>query len=132
MAFAACLFAGLAVVFGAFGAHLLREKLSPAQLHTWETAVFYQFIHALALLILSLFTDENRPGKSFQWVSRCWAAGIFCFSGSLYLLACRDLVALPVAFLGPLTPVGGLLFLAGWGIAARRFLKNSWRDDRPF
>lgn len=125
MALAACLSALLAVAFGAFGAHMLRERLTPTQLHTWETAVFYQFIHALALLFLSLFSEKTGDEKLIRWAGWCWVAGICCFSGSLYLLACRDFLSLPLGILGPITPVGGLLFMAGWGMLAWRVFKNS-------
>ena len=94
----------LAVALGAFGAHSLRSTLeSRGMLDVWNKAVFYQFIHAIALLVLSLYGTINRGACLLL------LAGILLFSGSLYLLALTNL-----RWLGPITPVGGLCFLAGW------------------
>ena len=96
----------LAVALGAFGAHSLRSTLeSRGMLDVWNKAVFYQFIHAIALLVLALYGTINR--------SACWLlfAGIVLFSGSLYLLA---LIPQARSWLGPVTPFGGLCLLAGW------------------
>lgn len=100
----------LAVVFGAFGAHALKAVLTTAQLANWETAVNYQFVHTLALLGLSLM-PANRQIKLASWF---FGIGILLFSGSLYLLSLRDVLGLPVAILGPITPIGGLFFILGW------------------
>jgi len=94
----------LAVALGAFGAHSLRSTLEThGMLDAWNKAVLYHFIHAIALLALALYGTANRGA--------CWLlfAGIFLFSGSLYLLALSN-----VRWLGAITPVGGLCFLAGW------------------
>jgi uncharacterized membrane protein YgdD (TMEM256/DUF423 family) len=96
----------LAVALGAFGAHGLRSTLeSRGMVDVWNKAVFYHFIHAIALLVLALYGTINRGA--------CWLllAGILLFSGSLYLLA---LIPQARDWLGPVTPVGGLCFLAGW------------------
>ncbi|HEU0208419.1 MAG TPA: DUF423 domain-containing protein [Candidatus Udaeobacter sp.] len=94
----------LAVALGAFGAHSLRSTLeSRGMVDVWNKAVFYQFIHAIALLVLALYGTINRGA---WWLL---FAGIVLFSGSLYLLALTNL-----RWLGPVTPVGGLCFLAGW------------------
>lgn len=92
----------LAVGLGAFGAHALKEKLGPDMLAVWETGVKYQVYHALALLLLA---SLRGPSKS-AW---CFTAGIVIFSGSLYVLALTG-----VRKWGAVTPIGGLLFLAGW------------------
>jgi uncharacterized membrane protein YgdD (TMEM256/DUF423 family) len=94
----------LAVALGAFGAHGLRETLeSHGMVDVWNKAVFYQFIHAVAILALALYATINRGA--------CWlmVAGTVLFSGSLYLLALTSL-----RWLGAVTPLGGLCFLAGW------------------
>ena len=94
----------LAVALGAFGAHGLRSTLEAhAMVDAWNKAVFYHFIHALALLALALYGNINRGA--------CWlfVAGILLFSGSLYLLALTNL-----RWLGAVTPLGGLCFLVGW------------------
>jgi uncharacterized membrane protein YgdD (TMEM256/DUF423 family) len=96
----------LAVALGAFGAHGLRSSLKArGMLEVWNKAVLYHFIHAIALLVLALFGAINR---SAWWLL---FAGIFVFSGSLYLMA---LIPQARDWLGLVTPVGGLCFLAGW------------------
>ena len=95
-----------AVALGAFGAHGLRSTLEArGMLDVWNKAVFYQFIHALALVVLALYGTINRGACLLL------LAGILLFSGSLYLLALTNL-----RWLGAVTPVGGLCFLAGWAL----------------
>ena len=94
----------LAVALGAFGAHSLRSTLEThGMLDVWNKAVLYHFVHAIALLALALYGTANRGA---WWLL---FAGIFLFSGSLYLLALSN-----VRWLGAITPFGGLCFLAGW------------------
>ena len=94
----------LAVLLGAFGAHGLKGLLGRNGTTTWwDTAVFYHFIHAVMLFILA----ERKVFPAFAWWS--FLAGIVIFSGSLYLLAVTN-----VHWLGAITPVGGLGFIAGW------------------
>jgi uncharacterized membrane protein YgdD (TMEM256/DUF423 family) len=96
----------LAVALGAFGAHSLRSTLEArGMVDVWNKAVFYQFIHAIALLVLALYGTISRGALWFLF------AGIVLFSGSLYLLA---LIPQARNWLGPVTPLGGLCFLAGW------------------
>jgi uncharacterized membrane protein YgdD (TMEM256/DUF423 family) len=94
----------LAVALGAFGAHALRSTIeSHGMLDVWNKAVFYHFVHAIALFMLAFFGTVNRGA----WVFLC--AGIILFSGSLYTMALTN-----VRWLGAVTPLGGLCFLAGW------------------
>lgn len=94
------------VVLGAFGAHRLKATLEPAgQLENWKTAVFYQLVHAVALLALA-----NWPNQAIKRIGACWVGGVVLFSGSLYCLALGG----PIKFLWPITPLGGLALLAGW------------------
>jgi|SRR5665213_3355323 len=116
----AALLGMLAVIAGAFGAHGLQGLLSPRNQEVWHTAVQYQFYHVFALLFLST-CSRFKSGL----ISACYylfTFGILFFSGSLYLLACRDLIGWSwLRIMGPITPFGGLLFIAGWltlGIAA--------------
>jgi len=102
----------IAVAFGAFGAHALRERLTPDMLAVWKTAVEYQFHHTAALLVVALLARQA-PSALLQWAGGCFVAGILLFSGSLYALALSG-----VRILGAITPLGGLLFLAGWGLLA--------------
>lgn len=92
----------LAVGLGAFGAHALKNRLTPDMLAVFETGVKYQIYHALALLLLAALRGPNKAA----W---CFSAGIVLFSGSLYILALTG-----VRKWGAVTPIGGLLFLAGW------------------
>jgi len=105
------------VAAGAFGAHALEASLTADQLHTFETAVRYQLIHALALLAhAALFRVEG--GSITTWSWRLLFGGTVAFSGSLYLLIWTGF-----SWLGPITPLGGLALLGGWllmGIAASR------------
>lgn len=104
---AAALAGASGVALGAFGAHALRERLDPAALATWHTAVLYHLIHALALLALVLFARAT--GRAVAIPAALFGAGIVLFSGSLYGLALTGW-----RWLGPVTPIGGLAFLAGW------------------
>ena len=113
-------FGAAAVVIGAFGAHGLKSAFEARQLDTryllgiYEKGVQYQFYHTLALGLVSLLL-RHQPGS--KWLPRAgwlFAAGILLFSGSLYLLACRDLLPFSVGWAGPVTPLGGLCFIAGW------------------
>jgi uncharacterized membrane protein YgdD (TMEM256/DUF423 family) len=109
----AAIFGTVAVIAGAFGAHELKVLISPSELEVWHTAVEYNFYHVFALLFLSRIA-KNGSG----WVKASFylfTIGIVFFSGSLYLLACRDLLHIEsVKVLGPITPLGGLLFIIGW------------------
>lgn len=108
----------LAVIAGAFAAHGLKPLLTPAQLEIWHTGVQYQFYHVFALLFLSTFAySANNLARTAYYM---FTLGIILFSGSLYLLACRDLLGWHgiVATVGPVTPLGGLFFIAGWATLA--------------
>jgi uncharacterized membrane protein YgdD (TMEM256/DUF423 family) len=108
----AALLGMVAVIAGAFGAHGLKALIAPAQLEVWHTAVEYNFYHVFALLFLSVFAK----GKN-GWVTTSYymfTIGIVFFSGSLYLLACRDLLHIESKIIGPITPLGGLFFIIGW------------------
>ena len=96
------------VGLGAFGAHALRERLEPAQLATWNTAVTYHLLHAVALLALALY--GRATGRAVTLPSALFVAGVRLFSGSLYLMAVTGW-----RWPGPVTPLGGVAFIAGWG-----------------
>jgi len=106
-----------AVILGAFGAHALKDALSEAgTTYVWQTAVDYQFWHALALVLCAVARTE---GKATRIASALFAIGILLFSGSLYWLALEG-----PRWLGPITPLGGLAFVVGWGCLAVGFLKQ--------
>lgn len=103
-------FGALAVIFGAFGAHALKGILSFDALQAYETGVRYQIIHALLLVILGFQSkiDVKLIGKLIVW-------GIPFFSFSIYLLSFKDILGWPaLKYLGPITPIGGLLLLTSW------------------
>jgi uncharacterized membrane protein YgdD (TMEM256/DUF423 family) len=104
----------LAVVLGAFGAHGLRDRLDAYSMGVYEKAVFYHFIHALGLLMVS-FLPKTGTFSVFatNWVCSLLLAGIVIFSGSLYLLAVTG-----NRMLGAITPLGGVSFIAGWLVLA--------------
>lgn len=111
-------FAGLAVGLGAFGAHGLRSVLDAGDLDTFEVAVRYQMYHALALLAVSWASTrwESPTLVASGWL---FVAGILIFSGSLYFL-----VLTGPRWLGAVTPLGGLAFLAGWALLAWTALRG--------
>lgn len=106
------LLALLAVALGAFGAHALRASLSPQDLATFETGVRYQMYHALALLAVA-GAVARWPGSTAAVAGWLFVVGIVVFSGSLYVL-----VLTGQRWLGAVTPLGGLAFLAGWALLA--------------
>ena len=102
----------VAIVLGAFGAHGLKEVLNESQLATFETGVKYQMYHALFLLFIgnmNLITETTK--KTILWLV---SAGVLFFSGSSYLLSTATVQGLSVKFLGPVTPLGGMLLIAAW------------------
>ena len=116
--------AGLtSVVFGAFGAHSLKPHISPDQLHAWETGVQYQIYHALALFMCFLYLRKEYSAN-IRNAGICFMAGILCFSGSLYLLAIKDITGIPTVIIGPVTPIGGFFFIVGWGLVLIQALKR--------
>jgi uncharacterized membrane protein YgdD (TMEM256/DUF423 family) len=110
----AALFAGLAVGGGAFASHALRGNLAPRALEIFETGIRYQMYHALALLLVALLIHQAEVvPPTLPYAGYAFIAGMVIFSGSLYALSLSD-----VKWLGAITPLGGLLFLVGWGCLA--------------
>ena len=106
------LLAGVAVAAGAFGAHGLEDSVSPDRLETFRTAVTYQMYHALGLLVVGWAATQGW-GPAVHGAGYCFVGGIFVFSGSLYLLVLTD-----TSWLGAITPLGGVAFIAGWLLLA--------------
>ena len=108
----AIFFAVTAVALGALGAHALKDILSDSQLHSFETGVRHQLFHAITLLILALNTEKfnHHLNKSLKLMT----AGICFFSFSIYLLSIQDTIGVSLTFLGPITPIGGLLLICAW------------------
>ncbi len=97
----------LAVVAGAFGAHGLKARLDPSQLDAWVTATQYHLLHSVVLLALALFAAQS--GRSIRLPAGLFSSGMLLFSGSIYLLALTKM-----RWLGPVTPIGGVLLILGW------------------
>ena len=119
LAAASALAGFLAVLCGAFGAHALRNKVPPEMLAAFETGARYQMFHALAGLALAGLA-ASWGAQRLRAVALLWASGTILFSGSLYLL-----VLTGGRFWGAVTPLGGLLLMAGWlSLAVRAFQKS--------
>ena len=103
----------LAVALGAFGAHGLKDILSPELMVTYQTAVNYQMWHALGLIGISFVHQQDQESKLIAWTGWLMFFGILLFSGSLYLL-----VLLNIKELGMLTPIGGISFIVAWALLA--------------
>lgn len=116
------IFLMISIILGAFGAHALKEVLKEEQLISFETGVRYQMIHGVGLLILGLNAD--RHGFKLQTVYRLLLIGVLLFSVSIYFLALQDVLAMKLKFLGPITPLGGLLMIVGWSVYGIQLLRS--------
>ncbi|MDT0676297.1 DUF423 domain-containing protein [Autumnicola musiva] len=105
-------YGALGVVFGAFGAHALKKRLNEDQLKSFETGVKYQMYHALILIISGIVFPFLTLGQ--EWAAWCFIIGVFLFSFSIYGLVLTDAAGKKWKFLGPVTPLGGLLLIIGW------------------
>jgi uncharacterized membrane protein YgdD (TMEM256/DUF423 family) len=101
----------LSIVLGAFGAHALKARLDTEQLASFETGVRYAMYHGLAFLIIGGLAREF---KLSSWTFRILLFGVILFSGSIFFLALQPVLGVSMRFLGPVTPVGGLLLIIGW------------------
>lgn len=126
-----CLFLGFSVIFGAFGAHALKDTLNVHYMKIYDKSVFYQFVHGLGILCMCLGARMRLvPEAAARLSCMLFTAGIFVFSGSLYLYVLSD-----IKFFAYLTPLGGLSFMAGWfSVVALSFRETlhagSRRDPR--
>jgi len=102
----------LAVALGAFGAHGLKQMISPEMLEVYKTGVQYQFYHTFALLAVGILMHFN-PSKALKWSASLFTTGIVLFSGSLYILAISG-----IKTLGIITPFGGVAWIAAWILLA--------------
>jgi len=110
-----CASGALAVALGAFGAHALKTRVDADDLDIWKTAVHYQALHALALVLFGFFQEKRGSSSAAAW---CFAAGSAIFSGALYAIVLGG-----PRILGAVTPIGGVLLIAGWitfALQARR------------
>jgi uncharacterized membrane protein YgdD (TMEM256/DUF423 family) len=110
----ASILGGLAVVFGAFGAHALKKILSDDQLKSFETGVKYQMYHAIVLLVIGFNFKLETASEKYMVYS--FMVGVLLFSFSIYGLVISSAKNKKLTFLGPVTPLGGLLLIIGWGL----------------
>jgi uncharacterized membrane protein YgdD (TMEM256/DUF423 family) len=115
--------AAVSVMAGALGAHALRGQISENLLDSYRTGVQYHTVHAIALLAVGILARVF-PARNFAAAGWLFSAGILFFSGSIYLLSTRELSGWNVSFLGLVTPIGGLLFMAGWIVLAVKVLRS--------
>ncbi len=99
----------LSVAFGAFGAHMVKDRISADLMSTYQTATDYQMYHAIGLFIVAFASMHIGERRTIRYASRLFNIGIVIFSGSLYVL-----VMTGMKWLGAITPIGGFAFLAGW------------------
>ncbi len=112
----------LSVILGAMGAHVLKKILPADKLQSFETGVKYQMYHALVLLVIGLyFSFENNLEKSTAWM---FVLGVLFFSFSIYGLSMMEVWKVNLKFLGPITPIGGLLLMLGWAMLIYIFAKR--------
>ena len=116
----AAFFALTGVITGALGAHALEKSLNLRNMTSvWQTAALYHIVHALALFCLGIWISSTSGSRGKTTAGILWTLGILCFSGSLYALALGG-----PRILGPVTPLGGLLFISGW----LSVLITAWRS----
>ncbi len=114
----------LAVALGAFGAHGLKQIVSPETVSTFQTGVQYEMYHSIALLAVAIIY-ERYSNKPVKWAGACFIIGITLFSGSLYLLtAIKATETIGLNNIGIITPFGGLFFIAGWLLLFAGVLKK--------
>ena len=106
------IFALTSVILGAFGAHLLKDLLSAAELSSFKTGVRYQMFHALGIIILSLNT--NKFTDKLNRVLQIMSFGVILFSFSIYFLSLQNILNISLSFLGAITPIGGLFLISSW------------------
>ncbi|ABQ04397.1 MULTISPECIES: DUF423 domain-containing protein [Flavobacterium] len=112
----------LAIIFGAFGAHLLKKYLSIEELNTFEVGVRYQMYHALFLLFLS--TRKDIAEKTVKTIYNLVVAGVVLFSGSIYILATKSLTVFDSKIIVFATPLGGFLLIIGWAVLFLTILRK--------
>jgi uncharacterized membrane protein YgdD (TMEM256/DUF423 family) len=112
----------LAIILGAFGAHGLKDKVSPERIATFEVGVRYQFYIGLAMLILGF--NEEKLGFSLKPTFLLLLIGVLFFSVSIYFLAIQEILGASLKFLGPITPIGGLLMIIGFLIFLVKLMRK--------
>lgn len=114
-------FMALSVAIGAFGAHMLEGKITADEMAIYETGVHYHMIHGIAVIITGLAAGLFGESRKLFWAGVLFSAGIIIFSGSLYVLSLSG-----IKWLGAITPIGGVSFIAGWLI----LMSSAWNRTR--
>ncbi len=104
----------LAVILGAFGAHGLKKSIGPEDINTFETGIKYQMYHAFFLMVLSLLPSVSNGTKTTVFYLTLF--GVVLFSGSIYVLATNTLTSFDFRKIGFVTPIGGTMLIAAWGV----------------
>jgi uncharacterized membrane protein YgdD (TMEM256/DUF423 family) len=120
--FMGALYGMLAVIFGAFGAHALKKSFTEDQLKSFETGVKYQMYHAIILIVIGYNFNFVTPLETY--IAYCFIIGTFLFSFSIYGLCISASKNKKLKILGPITPIGGLFLVAGWGMLLYSFIKD--------
>ena len=118
------IFGCTAIILGAFGAHLLKKKLTSEQLQSFETGVKYQMYHAIVLLVLGFNIDDSSSINTY--IVYAFIIGTILFSFSIYSLVISSANSKKLKFLGPITPLGGLFLLVGWCLLIYIFVYDSF------
>jgi len=114
-----CALGMLSIILGAFGAHALKDKLTPDALQSFETGVRYQMYHTIVLLFVNMFQGFSPEFKTTLTIT--FLVGILFFSGSIYLI---HLAKVPAKSIWFVTPLGGLILIVGWGMMLYHFIKS--------
>lgn len=118
------LLCAFSVILGAFGAHALKEELSPDKISAFDKGVRYQFMHAVSLILFSVMPEKFQT-KLLNTASWMMCFGILFFSGSIYILTTKELIGIEnISFIAPITPLGGLCFISGWVLFSVNVLKS--------
>ena len=118
----AAFFGMIAIILGAFGAHKLKKIFTPELLQSFETGVKYQMYHAIVLLVVG-FNLEFESNLE-NWIGYFFIIGTLLFSFSIYGLCISAAKGKKLKYLGPITPIGGLLLVMGWGFLAYHFIQS--------
>ena len=122
--------AAIAVILGAMASHMLKEHLSPEHIDTFETGVRYQFYHSFAILLVGILYHFGKKSR-LNIAGWLFFSGIILFSGSLYILSIQETLSLKMSWLGPVTPIGGTLFIAGWIFLFLSTYQHGERKKKP-
>ena len=127
----ACFSLALSVILGSMGAHAMKPHLSAEAFNSWDTAVKYQVYQSLGLLALSVAGRLRFVKKQIhQWAMHAIVLGMLCFCASLYLRSSSPVTGIDFSWLGPVAPVGGLLFIGGWILAAFSFSRINEEEGK--